>query len=318
MAYPQDEQEVFRGARGRYLHGVPRSPSALPAPHPIMLDHRSLCPPRSPRVPRTPLGVAVAVLLLVTPPARAQAGDTTASARPLVTGPELLVAGAFAATAAGLLPFDETIARRMQRPGLQRDRTLRHLATDLRLIGVPGTVIAAPTLYVAGRLAHRPGVADLGLHTTEAIALAVAVGFVIKGVAGRARPFVVGDTSAGVLHPGRGFGDDAYASLPSGHAIAGFATASALTAEIARASGRATWYVAPLAYGTATLIALSRLYHDQHWASDVALGAGIGTLSGLAVVRYHHTGPRTWLDRWLLGWTIAPLRPCGLVLVWSY
>ncbi len=43
------------------------------------------------------------------------------------------------------------------------------------------------------------------------------------------------------------------------------------------------------------------MYHNAHWASDVALGAGIGTFSGLKVVRYNHSHPKNRLDRLLLG-----------------
>jgi hypothetical protein len=42
------------------------------------------------------------------------------------------------------------------------------------------------------------------------------------------------------------------------------------------------------------------MYHDKHWASDVALGAAIGTFSGLKVVRYSHAHPHNRLDRIIL------------------
>ena len=49
------------------------------------------------------------------------------------------------------------------------------------------------------------------------------------------------------------------------------------------------------------MIALSRLYNNKHWASDVVMAAGIGTFSGLKVVKWQHTHPGNRLDRWLLG-----------------
>jgi hypothetical protein len=39
------------------------------------------------------------------------------------------------------------------------------------------------------------------------------------------------------------------------------------------------------------------MYNDKHWASDVALGAAIGTLSGKLVVRYAHGRPGNLIDR---------------------
>ena len=80
---------------------------------------------------------------------------------------------------------------------------------------------------------------------------------------------------------------------------------------------RYTWYVAPVLYGGATLVGLSRMYHNRHWASDVALGAGVGTFSGLKVVRYSHSHPDNLIDRVMLRTTVAPDGRGGAYLIWS-
>jgi membrane-associated phospholipid phosphatase len=49
------------------------------------------------------------------------------------------------------------------------------------------------------------------------------------------------------------------------------------------------------------------MYLNQHWASDVASGAFVGTLLGAKVVHYAHTHRRTKLDRFLLGTTVVPV-----------
>ena len=41
----------------------------------------------------------------------------------------------------------------------------------------------------------------------------------------------------------------------------------------------------------AALTAASRVYDHKHWASDVLLGAGIGTVGGLMTVRWHDRHP---------------------------
>jgi membrane-associated phospholipid phosphatase len=47
-------------------------------------------------------------------------------------------------------------------------------------------------------------------------------------------------------------------------------------------------------------VGLSRLDHNKHWASDVAVGALIGTLTGIKVVQYTHDHPDNRLDRIML------------------
>jgi membrane-associated phospholipid phosphatase len=66
-------------------------------------------------------------------------------------------------------------------------------------------------------------------------------------------------------------------------------------------------------YGGASLVGLSRMYHDKHWASDVALGAAIGTFSGLKVVRYAHAHPQNFLDRAILRVDASPIAGSGNV-----
>ncbi|MGD0267199.1 MAG: phosphatase PAP2 family protein, partial [Candidatus Methylomirabilota bacterium] len=43
--------------------------------------------------------------------------------------------------------------------------------------------------------------------------------------------------------------------------------------------------VSILAYGLAGVAGLTRIYDDKHWASDVFLGAALGTLIGKAVAK---------------------------------
>ena len=53
-------------------------------------------------------------------------------------------------------------------------------------------------------------------------------------------------------------------------------------------------------YGGATLMGLSRIYNNQHWASDVMAGAAIGTLIGTKVVKYTHSNPGNRIDSKLI------------------
>jgi membrane-associated phospholipid phosphatase len=98
-----------------------------------------------------------------------------------------------------------------------------------------------------------------------------------------------------------------YMSFPSGHTTTAFAAAAAITSEARRMSPKSLPYVATLTYGGATLVGLSRMYHNNHWASDIALGAAVGTFSGLKVVRYSHAHQDNLVDRFVLGVTFVPL-----------
>jgi membrane-associated phospholipid phosphatase len=69
-------------------------------------------------------------------------------------------------------------------------------------------------------------------------------------------------------------------------------------------------------YGGATLVGLSRMYNNAHWASDVVLGAAIGTFSGIKVVRYSHGHSNNVIDRTLLGLRVVPLAD-GFAIVLS-
>jgi membrane-associated phospholipid phosphatase len=158
-----------------------------------------------------------------------------------------------------------------------------------------------------GKLAHWREVADLGLHGTEAVALSGVLTAAVKDLAGRARPYVSVDTNAHDFKFGRGFGNGGFQSFPSGHSTAAFAAASVVTSESQRWWPHETWLVASAMYGGASLVALSRMYNNAHWASDVVLGAGIGTFSGIKVVRYNHGHPHNFIDRALLGLEVTPV-----------
>jgi membrane-associated phospholipid phosphatase len=39
------------------------------------------------------------------------------------------------------------------------------------------------------------------------------------------------------------------------------------------------------------------MHDDRHWLSDVTVGAGIGTVTALAIRRWHETRPENAIDR---------------------
>ena len=128
----------------------------------------------------------------------------------------------------------------------------------------------------------------------------------LKGLLGRSRPYVTKDSNPRDFKFGTGFSGVDRESFPSGHTTTAFAAAAAVTSEVQRMWPSYGVYVGPILYSGATANAVARVYHDKHWASDVAVGAGIGTFAGLKVVRYSHQHPDNRLDRILLRTSFAP------------
>lgn len=249
------------------------------------------------------LALLCAAALAAPHPAVAQEGG--GGSTPLFTGEDALWAGGFAAGALLLAPLDVRIALAVRDSALQQNLWVSRPAGGLRLLGVPGSMLAAGGMYAVGRLADRPALADVGLHSGGAIVIATAVTLGTKMLAGRARPYADPENPLD-FGLGRGFTSDAFQSLPSGHATAAFATAAAITAEVEHHWPGAEAAVGVGLFSAAALVGVSRLYHNVHWASDTVVGAGIGTFAGWKVVRYMHGNPENRIDRWLLGVTIAP------------
>ena len=208
---------------------------------------------------------------------------------------DLEVGGVFVLGAAVLSPFDERVHDLMARPSLQSSVVLHRTASTINALAVPGTAIFALGAYTAGQIGHDRGLAEIGFHGGESIILGEVVTIALKGVIGRARPEERPDNPYD-FHLGSGFAHDSRGSLPSAHATAAFALASAASVESARWWRGASW-IGPLAYAGAGTMALSRVYSNKHWLSDVLAGAGVGMASGLLVAHFSASHPRNALDR---------------------
>jgi membrane-associated phospholipid phosphatase len=153
----------------------------------------------------------------------------------------------------------------------QANSLYRRTAANLRDVQETNLFLASAGLYAAGHIAGAPTLADIGLHTGEAILVAWGIGGVLKQVIGRPRPYVEGSDPYD-FELGRGYRDAEYRSFPSLHAGGNFAAASALVSESRQRWPHAAGYIAPVAYGAASLVSLARMYENHHWASDVLLG----------------------------------------------
>jgi membrane-associated phospholipid phosphatase len=186
----------------------------------------------------------------------------------------------------GREPLDLAVANRFCSPRVQGSGVARGVAATMRFAALPGSLIAAAVLFGAGHAADRPQLSELGLHTAQAIAVAGASTVPVKLAVGRARPHESPHDPYD-LRWGRGTEGDRFQSFPSAHSAAAFAAASLLAAELAERHPHSRRWVTPLLYGSATLGGVSRLFHEEHWASDVATGAIIGIVAGRQTFRYH-------------------------------
>ena len=250
------------------------------------------------------LGLAIGVALpAFAAPAGAQQPDSslaidTSPARTPERGVRTWkVAAGLGAAAVAIVPFDVAITQRLRSPDLQRSTAWRNGAMVFDWYGAPGARAVGPLLAVAGSLARNPTMSDIGIHVSESYATAAVAVFIVKGIAGRARPYTVSSDRAYDFEVGRGFPHrEPYSSFPSGHATGSFAFASSITVEARRHWPEHATLIGALAYGGAFLDGVSRVYRDMHWPSDVAAGALIGTVSGILVTRRQHAHPDNRLD----------------------
>jgi hypothetical protein len=212
------------------------------------------------------------------------------------------------AGAAALTLLDARVARALSDSGLQaRHPGIRSAANGASIVTETVLMIAGGSVYVLARIRKEDGVADVALHTTEAVAAGALFIQVVRGALGRARPDVTDEPGdqrdADPYDVGfmRGFTSYDYRSFPSMHAMASFAAATALTQEMRFRDTPHRRAIGPALYLGAAMPSLARLYLDEHWTSDVVMGAFLGVFAGQKAVQYSHAHPDNRVDHALLG-----------------
>lgn len=182
--------------------------------------------------------------------------------------------------AAGLASlWDEDARRRVSK---NRNSTLDDLSDGFDLIGHPLTGLSVSALmWTAGTWRDDHALAQTGQLAFEAVFLSQAATAVVKVGFGRHRPDE--DDDAWSFNP-MSFSDQRH-SLSSAHTANAFALAGVLSRRSERSW--APWVY----YGMAALVGASRVYDDEHWLSDVMVGALIGDLAARATFRFHQNNP---------------------------
>ncbi len=160
-----------------------------------------------------------------------------------------------------------------------RTPTLNTFAHTGNVLGAGRYLLPALGLsYLSGVVTGQPQLKNGALHVGAAYLAGNIAGSLGKPAIGRHRPDTV--SSPWRFHP---FGSQGvWHSLPSAHTLHAFTLAGAISEEAHRP------WVTIATYSVATLVGWSRLYADEHWASDVALSAVSGAAIGHGVVRFLH------------------------------
>lgn len=132
-------------------------------------------------------------------------------------------------------------------------------------------VAISAVLLAVGWIFSKPTFKTAGLETLMAHGIAAVLSNGLKHLLGRPRPKFV-HSGEWQVAPSWASGWD---SFPSGHTTASFAVAAALARRFPS--------VAPLCYGAAIFVGLSRVIRGSHFPTDVFGGAVIGILSGFLV-----------------------------------
>jgi hypothetical protein len=139
-------------------------------------------------------------------------------------------------------------------------------------------VAIAGAFGLHGLLAKDNSTKKIGYEIIQTTIYAGAITTALKLAFGRARPF----TNEGSKSFGNwSFLDDSFHSLPSGHTTIAFSVSTVL------AKNAKSDLVKILCYVPAVLTAVSRVYQDKHWVSDVFLGGIIGYTVGDWVTSKH-------------------------------
>jgi membrane-associated phospholipid phosphatase len=148
------------------------------------------------------------------------------------------------------------------------------ISKDVSNVGAVYTVLPITVgFYIGGVIGQNAKARETGVLAGEAVLDTLIVAGVLKVATQRPRP---------LYENGRGDFFKGGDSFPSGHSIESWALAAVVAHEYSHN------IIIPItAYGLASLVSFSRLSGQQHFASDILAGAGIGFYIGRYVVKTH-------------------------------
>ncbi len=183
-------------------------------------------------------------------------------------GSDWLKTGATIISTAAFMPFDKDIRKEFAK---NHNSTKDKIADAGNGYGNLITPVALGTgIYSYGLFFKDDYVRETGRMIFEAVLFSGIITNATKVIAGRSRPY----TERGPNFYTMFTLDDGSVSFPSAHVTVAFALSSVLANRIHNV------YASIGLYSLSTVTALSRLYTDYHWTSDVVIGAAIGYFVG--------------------------------------
>ena len=140
------------------------------------------------------------------------------------------------------------------------------------------TVPSLGVLWGTGIALDAPREQRVAREGMEALAFSTVVAQALKYSIARERPATTDDPYS--FNKSRANGNGL--SMPSGHSQAAWSVLSVVALEYQDVPG-----VTPVAFGAAALCAMSRVYDNRHWTSDVFAGSALGFASAWAVVHWN-------------------------------
>ncbi len=183
-------------------------------------------------------------------------------------GKDGITLGALFVTSAAVYLKDESIRVNSFK---QRSEMNNDISDAAKLYGeIAAPVIIGGGIYTAGLFSKNEYIRVTGRMVFESVLYSGIVTNVFKTVIGRSRPQKEeGSQFYRLLSFNTG-----NTSMPSGHSTVAFAVSSVLANRINNT------FASIGLYTLAGITALSRVYHDEHWASDVLLGSAVGYFIG--------------------------------------
>jgi membrane-associated phospholipid phosphatase len=205
------------------------------------------------------------------------------------TSSDWIKIGAFAVATTGAILFADKPVQRLAMQ-IRKNKPVVSASTYVTNFGGLYEAYTLAALGAYGLIFKKDKEQTTVLLATQAYITAAAIETALKYLTSRQRPSYYNSVTGLNNHTFHGpfyhflkNDNSSYESFPSGHTTVVFAAATVFAMEY-----KETPIVPIIAYSAATAVGLSRIIQNQHWISDVMVGAALGFLSGRQVVNNYH------------------------------